>query len=294
VVDLVTAAQPDLPAGSGGSASIAVVGLGQMGSGMATSLARAGRQVLGVDPVAGQQLDGVRCVPLATALREAKVIVLSLPGGDQVQEVVDAVQGVETPHVVIDTSTCDPLETRHRAEQLARSGHVLVDAPVSGGPSGALAGQLTVFLGCPDQHLAFVQTVLAPLAKAVTHVGDVGAGHTAKLVNNLLCGIHLCAAKVLQEVSEGAQIAPERLVEAINAASGRSGVTEVNVPRWVLSGTFDSGFPVGLMTRDVELAVSVADALGVSSPVAAAAKEMWTQLRDQVGPQQDFNKMVKP
>ncbi|GAA1346896.1 NAD(P)-dependent oxidoreductase [Arthrobacter roseus] len=286
--------QQDPRARSGGTVSIAVVGLGQMGSGMAASLVRAGRQVLGVDPVVGQHLDGVRRVPLATALDEAEVIVLSLPGGEQVQEVIDAVETVETPRVVIDTSTCDPLDTRRRAEQLASGEHLLVDAPVSGGPSGALAGELTVFLGCPDQHLAFVQAMLAPLVGTVTHVGEVGAGHTAKLVNNLLCGIHMCAAKVLLEVSEGARIAPERLVEAVNAASGRSGVTEVNVPRWVLSDTFDSGFPVGLMARDVELAVSVADALGVSSPVAAAAKEMWAQLLDQVGPQQDFNRMVKP
>lgn len=291
-----TAAYQDGQCDSGGSSAapaVAVVGLGQMGSGMATSLVRAGRQVIGVDPVAGQPLDGVRRTNLGTALQEAEIIVLSLPGGDQVQEVVDAVQAIDTPRVVIDTSTCDPMDTRRRAEQLASSAHVLVDAPVSGGPSGALAGELTVFLGCPDQHVPLVLTVLAPMATTVTHVGGVGAGHTAKLVNNLLCGIHLCAAKVLLDVSKNSRIDPERLVEAVNAASGRSGVTEVNVPRWVLSGTFDSGFPVGLMARDIELAVSVADALGVSSQVADAAKEMWTRLRDEVGPQQDFNRMVQ-
>lgn len=273
---------------------MAVVGLGQMGSGMATSLARAGARVLGVDPVAGHRLEGVRRVQLGTALQEAEVLVLSLPGGDEVQDVVDTVQTIGTPLVVIDTSTCDPLDTRRRAEQLAPGAHVLVDAPVSGGPAGARAGELTVFLGCPEPHLPLVQAVLAPLATTVTHVGDVGAGHTAKLVNNLLCGIHLCAAKALLDVSDSARIAPERLLEAVNAASGRSGVTEVNVPRWVLSGTFDSGFPVGLMTRDVELAVSLADALGVTSPVTAAAREMWTQLRDQAGPEEDFNRMAQP
>lgn len=289
-----TAGDPDSRPDPRGPWTIAVVGLGQMGSGMATSLARAGRQVLGVDPVAGHEVAGVRRVQLGTALEEADIVLLSLPGGEQVQDVVDAVRTFGSPRIVIDSSTCSPLDTRLRAEQLAPGGHVLVDAPVSGGPSGALAGELTVFLGCPDEHLPLVQAVLAPMATTVTHVGGVGAGHTAKLVNNLLCGIHLCAAKVLLDVSESARIAPERLVEAVNAASGRSGVTEVNVPRWVLSGTFDSGFPVGLMARDVALAVSVADDLGVSSPVAAAADELWTQLLDQVGPQQDFNRMVQP
>lgn len=289
-----TAERESIRPQSGAPATVAVVGLGQMGSGIATSMARAGREVLGVDPVAGHNLDDVRHVQLEDALEASEVIVLSLPGGEQVQAVVDVVRAMDTSRFVVDTSTCDPLDTQRRAEQLATAGHVLIDAPVSGGPSGALAGELTVFLGCPDQHFPFAQAVLDPVAARVTHVGGVGAGHTAKLVNNLLCGIHLCAAKALLEISESSRIDPQRLVEAVNTASGRSGVTEVNLPRWVLSGTFDSGFPVGLMARDVELAVSLADALGVSSQVAAAAEGMWTQLRDQVGPQQDFNRMVRP
>lgn len=272
---------------------VAVVGLGQMGSGMASSLVRAGHTVLGVDPGPAATPEGVDRTALADALQQADVLVLSLPGGEQVEQVVEQVTTVGSPRLVIDTSTCDPTDTRRRAQLLADAGHVLADAPVSGGPSGARAGELTVFLGCAEEHLERVQRALEPLAGRVTHVGDVGAGHTAKLVNNLLCGIHLGAARTLLAVGERSGIDPARLLEAVNAASGRSGVTEVNLPRWVLSGTFDSGFPVGLMARDVDLAATVAQELGASSPVVGAAREMWAQLRDEVGPQEDFNRMVK-
>lgn len=274
-------------------APVAVVGLGQMGSGMASSLVRAGLTVLGVDPGPAGTPEGVDRTELAAALQQADVVVLSLPGGEQVEQVVEQIAAVQTPTLVIDTSTCDPTDTRRRAQLLADAGHVLADAPVSGGPSGALAGELTVFLGCAEAHLERVHRALEPLAGRVTHVGDVGAGHTAKLVNNLLCGIHLGAARTLLEVGERSGIDPARLLEAVNAASGRSGVTEVNLPRWVLSGTFDSGFPVGLMARDVDLAATVAQELGASSPVVGAAREMWADLRDKVGPQEDFNRMVK-
>lgn len=273
--------------------AVAVVGLGQMGSGMASSLVRAGHTVLGVDPGPAATPEGVDRTELADALQQADVLVLSLPGGEQVEQVVEQVTTVGGPRLVIDTSTCDPTDTRRRAQLLADAGHVLADAPVSGGPSGARAGELTVFLGCAEEHLERVQRALEPLAGRVTHVGDVGAGHTAKLVNNLLCGIHLGAARTLLAVGERSGIDPARLLEAVNAASGRSGVTEVNLPRWVLSGTFDSGFPVGLMARDVDLAATVAQELGASSPVVGAAREMWAQLRDEVGPQEDFNRMVK-
>ncbi|MGD8151036.1 NAD(P)-dependent oxidoreductase [Ornithinimicrobium sp. Y1694] len=272
---------------------IAVVGLGQMGGGMAATLARAGVEVLGADPGSVDTPEGVARVELDEALELADVLVLSLPGGEQVQTVVDRVLETDRPTLIIDTSTCDPADSRRRAEALRERGHSFVDAPLSGGPAGARTGQLTVFLGCADQDLDRVRQILGPMAARITHVGAVGAGHSAKLVNNLLCGIHLCAAGTLLQVAEGAGIEPERLLEAINTASGRSGVTEVNLPTWVLSGTFDSGFPVGLMARDVALAADVAGELGAGSPVVEAAREMWSDLLAEAGPGVDFNRMVR-
>lgn len=273
---------------------VAVVGLGMMGSGMATSFARSGRRVLGVDPYSSHALDGVERVDLETAANQTDVIVLSLPGEDQVQSVMDSLGKKDRELLVIDTSTCDPSHTQRRIAQVARLGGQLVDAPVSGGAAGAESGQLTVFLGCPDALLERVMGELEPIASKVNHVGEVSAGHTAKLMNNLLCAINLCSARILMDVSAKAEIDPARLLGAVNGASGRSGVTESNLPRWVLSGTFDSGFPVGLMARDVELALGVAADLSVDSPVARSAGTMWSRLLEENGPQSDFNRMAQP
>lgn len=278
------------------NAVVGVVGLGQMGSGMAHTLAGAGHTVLGVDDGSAQTPEGVERVDLPAALTQADVVVLSLPGSAEVEQVLTGEQGLLSlglpPRLVLDTSTCDPASTRALADAMADQGHTLVDAPVSGGASGALAGMLTVFLGCPAEHLERVRQVLAPLAAQVNHIGDVGAGHTTKLVNNLLCGIHLTAAREALAIAESGGIDPARLVEALNTASGRSAVTEINLPRWVLSGTFDSGFPVGLMARDVALAAQVAQASGLHTPLADLAVAAWSDLRDDVGPEADFNRMV--
>ena len=285
------------PVAAGGPPSAGtriVVGLGHMGSGMAASLVRAGYRVLGVDPSPAPTPAGVERTSLPLALTEAQVLVLSLPGTEQVDHVLPEFEHAPSPVLVIDASTCPPADTRRRAEWLAGHGHVLVDAPVSGGPSGAAEGALTVFLGCPDRHLDVVREALDPLAAQVKHVGDVGAGNTAQLMNNLLCGIHLAAAQALAGAASTSGLDFERLVSAINAGSGRSAVSEVNLPRWVLSEAFDSGFPTGLMARDVDLAAEMVGELGASSPLVEAARSMWAELAENVGPTEDFNTMVTP
>lgn len=196
------------------------------------------------------------------------------------------------PLLVIDTSTCPPQDARRRTDALSGRGHVLVDAPVSGGPSGAREGALNVFLGCPAEHLELVRAALEPIASGVHHVGPSGAGATAKLMNNLLCGIHLCAARALLDGATAAGVDAEPLVAAINGASGRSAVTEVNLPRWVLSDAFDSGFPVGLMQRDVRLAAEMLSRDGNATPVVEAAAAMWEGLLESGGARADFNRMV--
>ncbi|MDO5661057.1 MAG: NAD(P)-dependent oxidoreductase [Brachybacterium sp.] len=275
--------------------TLAVVGLGQMGGGMAATLVRAGEaRVLGVDPIAAPP-PGVESASLAEAMDVADALLLSLPGAEQVEEILQAVLDTGTTgRTVIDTSTCDPAGSRARADRARAAGHRYVDAPVSGGPSGARRGALTVFLGCPEDALADVRAVLAPLSTRINHVGDVGAGHTAKLLNNLLCALHLCAARTVLEVAGASDIDPDRLLGAINTASGRSAVTEVNLPRWVLSGDFDSGFPIGLMARDVDLAAAMTRELQADTPVVEATLGMWQELTGALDPTLDFNRMVQP
>lgn len=280
---------------------VAVVGLGGMGAGMARTLATAGWHVLGVDPspAARQRLDGlVEPVDLATAVHRAGVVLLSLPGSEQVEQVLTGPDGLlDQPvgrRLVIDTSTSAPASTRRLAGALAGAGHVLLDAPVSGGPAGAAAGTLTVFLGGDDDAVAAARPVLDVLARTITHVGGPGAGNVAKLVNNLLCATHLQIAGEALRLSAAAGLDPARLIDAVNGASGRSAVTENNLPTWVLSQTYDSGFTLGLMARDVTLAAETAQALDVELPLATAVRTAWQETRDHLGAGEDFNRMAQP
>lgn len=281
--------------------TVAVVGLGNMGAGIARTLAGAGYDVLGVDPApdVSSRFEGqLPLVDAGTAIATAEVLLLSLPGSSQVEAVLTGPNGLAAtdvaPRLVIDTSTSDPLSTRKLAGRLAENGHALLDAPVSGGPAGAHSGSLTVFLGGHEDAVAEGKEILDTIARRVVHVGGPGAGNVAKLINNLLCATHLQIAGEALRLAQAADIDPERLIEAVNGASGRSAVTEVNLPKWVLPETFDSGFPLGLMARDVTLAADTARSLGAHTPLADVVTRSWQHSRDQLGAGEDFNRVAEP
>lgn len=281
--------------------TVAVIGLGNMGAAMARTLHAAGHHVLGVDPdpqAADRAGPNVTLVEPGDAFSKAPTLLLSLPGSSHVDDVLLGPAGLVPARpghrLVIDTSTSNPLSSRDVARRLATHGHSYVDAPVSGGPAGAATGSLTAFLGGDDAALAEAADVLDALTRHTVHVGGPGSGHVAKLVNNLLCATHLQIAGEGLRMAQAAGIDAARLVEAVNTASGRSAVTEVNLPTWVLSGTYDSGFTLGLMARDVGLATQTARALGVEAPLADAVATRWCALRDQRGPDDDFNRMAQP
>jgi 3-hydroxyisobutyrate dehydrogenase len=168
----------------------------------------------------------------------------------------------------------------------------MLDAPVSGGPAGAAAGTLTVMVGGHAQAVERARPVLDALAAKVVHVGDSGAGAVAKLANNLLCAAHLLTTGEAMRLAAAAGVAPERVLEAVNAASGRSAVSEVNMPRWILSGAFDSGFTMGLMRKDVRLAGRLAAATAAELPLSRAVVELWATSAAALADDADFNRIA--
>ncbi|WP_237217889.1 NAD-binding protein, partial [Falsiroseomonas oryziterrae] len=163
-------------------------------------------------------------------------------------------------------------------------------APVSGGPAGAGAGSLTVMAGGAAEALEAARPVLARIAARIVHVGEAGAGQVAKLVNNLLVATHLVAAAEALRIGEAAGVPVASLLPVVNAASGRSAATEVNLPRWVLSGSFDSGFTAGLMRKDVRLAMELASAVGADPGACGRAAAAWEAAP--VGDDADFNRVA--
>jgi len=194
--------------------------------------------------------------------------------------------------LVIDTSTSDPDLTRTLHARLAAAGHALVDAPVSGGPAGAASGALSIMVGGVPEAVERAKPVLDILGQKVSVVGGPGDGHIAKLVNNVLVAGHLILAGEAMRVGVAAGATLDALLTVVNGASGRSAVTEVNYPRWIASGSFDSGFTMGLMAKDVGLALELAERTGLAIPMLREVRERWNALTQGWGPTADFNRAV--
>jgi 3-hydroxyisobutyrate dehydrogenase len=264
---------------------VGVVGLGRMGSAMASRLAATGAEVLGHD------LDPAKGGLPRLADAAAPVVILSLPDEAAVEAALAALlPALPAGAVVADTSTISPLAARGFAARAAARGVGYLDAPVSGGPAGAAAGTLTVMAGGEAAALDRARPVLDRVAARILHVGAAGAGQVAKLVNNLLVATHLVVAGEALRIGEAAGVDAASLLPVVNAASGRSAATEVNLPRWVLSGAFDSGFTVGLMRKDVRLAMDLARAVGAEPAACGRAAAAWEA--GLAGDEQDFNRVT--
>ena len=281
--------------------TVGVVGLGNMGLGMAATLARAGFAVAGTDtnPArrAPAEAAGIRFHDrLEEVLTGADALVFSLPYARDVEAVVTAPGGLlqrrDRKVVVIDTSTSDPGTSRRLAARLAEAGHGLLDAPVSGGPSGAAAGTMTMMIGGSADDLALVQPVISAMSGTAIHVGPSGAGNIAKLVNNMLVAAHLITTGEAMRLSEAAGLPAEAVLKVVNAATGRSAISEVMYPRWVLPGSFDSGFSAGLMRKDVGLAADLARETGTQLPLSAEVARIWAETRGRIADADDFTRMA--
>ncbi|MGL4437995.1 MAG: NAD(P)-dependent oxidoreductase [Bosea sp. (in: a-proteobacteria)] len=279
--------------------SIAVIGLGNMGLGMATTLAGKGFAVTGFDLSRERcrlaEAAGIKVAAgLTTLAIEATIFVLSLPLAKHVAETVEGgiMAHAASGRVIIDTSTSEVAVSRHLAALCAARGIGFLDAPVSGGPAGAKAGTLAIMIGGEVAHVEAARPVLDAMAAKVLHVGPSGAGNVAKLVNNLLVASHLLTMSEAMRLSEAAGVPTADVLRVINAASGRSAVSEINYPRWIESGAFDSGFTMGLMRKDVGLAAALAKEVGVNLPVSELTAGLWRDSRAELGDSEDFNRIA--
>ena len=282
--------------------TIGVIGLGNMGRGMALSLRRGGFTVVATDVSAtARELlasEGVAVrASILEVLAEAEALVLSLPTAAIVAEVVAGAEGLlskpKSGVLVIDTSTSHPETTRKLARQLSDAGMSLIDAPVSGGPKGAITGTMAMVIGGAESDVARAMPVLEAMSAKRVHVGPVGAGNVAKIANNLLCAAHLVIAGEVARMAERAGVPVASLLQGINAGSGRSFVTEFNFPTWVTSGKFDSGFTMKLMRKDIRLSQELIGALDLDLPMSAKVAQLWAESAETIGDDEDFNRIVE-
>lgn len=278
---------------------ITVIGLGQMGGNMALTLQSAGFAVTGIDvfeDARNHLAERGLTVAAPEALPQSDVYLLSLPTSAQVREVIEVspnlLNNAAPGSIIVDTSTSDPTVSRELATRVEAAGLAWLDAPVSGGPKGAASGRLGMLLGGEASTIARLSPVLEALAANYTHVGGPGSGHVVKLANNYLCAAHLLTTAEAVAMAARAGVDPAACLDGINSGSGRSAVSEVNFPEWVLSGRFDSGFTTGLMRKDLRLALDTAEHLALPEELLTAVVDAWHRDPNHPTDSEDFNRIT--
>jgi 3-hydroxyisobutyrate dehydrogenase-like beta-hydroxyacid dehydrogenase len=277
---------------------IGFIGIGNMGKPMATRLIAAGKKLLVYDtnPSAIETL-GTEHVTIASSIAAvadaADTILLSLPTPAIVKSVVnDLAQGQSIKHV-IDFSTIGPAASNAVATTLKNHGISYIDAPVSGGVPGAIAGTLAVMVSCQTAVFTDHHALLSIFGKPY-HVGEeAGQAQTMKLVNNLLSATAIAITSEAMAMGVKGGLNPRLMLEVINAGSGRNSATQDKFPRSVLPGTFDYGFGTGLAYKDVRLCIDEASQLGVPMVVGSAVREMLSITQSLYGPQSDYTSMCQ-
>jgi len=278
--------------------AVGFVGLGRMGRPMVRRVAASGVTVRGYDtaPEAVTALGGV-ITPARSAAHAAEgapVVILMLPGSDVVESVLAGglLDALAPGTLLVDMSSSEPLRTRALAGRVAERGATLVDAPVSGGVPGAEAGTLTIMMGGPDEAATTLVPLLALLGR-VRHVGGVGAGHALKALNNLMSAAHLLASSEAILAGQRFGLDPAVILDAVNGSSGRSGSTENKWPNYVLPESYDSGFTMGLMVKDLRIAFDLAGSTGAPAELAARTVDLWGRAVDELGPDADHTEIVR-
>jgi 3-hydroxyisobutyrate dehydrogenase len=270
---------------------IAFIGLGNMGSGMAANQAKAGHEVvafdLSADALARAKEQGMTPVSSAAeAVKDANVVITMLPAGSHVREVyMDAIlPNAPKDAVLIDCSTIDVDSARTVARDASMQGFRAADAPVSGGTAAANGGTLTFMVGCREQDFADVEEALKPMAKAIIHAGDNGAGQAAKICNNMLLGISMIATSEAFALAETLGLDAQKFFDIASKASGQNwSLTSYcpwpgPVPAAPSNRDYEGGFAAAMMLKDLKLAQDAADSTGSPTPLGGAAEAIYTEL----------------
>lgn len=284
---------------------IAFIGLGHMGSGMAVNLVRAGHEVRAFDlseaAMAQAVADGcLGAASLAGACDGAEAVVTMLPAGQQVLSVHGEVFGIAPKTaILIDCSTIDVETARQVAAQAGRAGYRMIDAPVSGGVTGARAGTLTFMCGGAKAAFDLAQPILKQMGRTVIHAGEAGAGLAAKLCNNMLLAITMIGTCEAFALAEKLGLRDQVFFDIASKASGQNwSMTSYcpvpgPVPASPANNDYQPGFAASLMLKDLTLAMQAAAQSDADTPLGAKAHALYEALCSQGHAAQDFSYMME-
>jgi 3-hydroxyisobutyrate dehydrogenase-like beta-hydroxyacid dehydrogenase len=278
------------------------IGVGRMGIHMAGRLIEAGYEVTVFDTneTAMKRLEqrgAKRAASAADVASKCETVLVSLPTPDIVKAVALGPAGVIEGTKVktfVDLSTTGPRVAKEVAAGLAKKGITAVDAPVSGGPSGAEKGTLAMMIACPGPLADTLRPVIEVLGKFFYIGEEPGLGQTMKVINNLLSATAITITSEAMVMGVKAGLDPTTMLDVINAGSGRNTATADKFPRCVVPRRFDFGFTTALLYKDIKLCLDEAEALGVPMIVGNAVRQMMGIGKATMGPDADITEFVKP
>ena len=281
---------------------VGFIGVGNMGGRMARRLIEAGHDLAIYDPSAAAMQPlmelGARAFESPAAVGSAcEIVMVSLPTPAVVEAVALGSNGIaegSRVKIFIDTSTTGSVCAQRIAKGFAARGIVAVDAPVSGGVSGAEKGTLAVMVSCPEEIVQKVKPILEVLGKIFVVGTQPGQGQTMKLLNNLLSAAAMAISSEAVVMGVKAGLDPRQIIAVLNAGTGRNSATEDKFMKAVIPRTFNLGFSLALLSKDVRLCLEEADALGVPMMVGNAVREMISMAEVSEGPNADMSELVKP
>jgi len=283
--------------------NVSFLGLGAIGAPMARHLAKPpfslavwNRTKARADAFAAETGARVAVSP-ADAARGAKVVITCLPTSREVEALLDGPDGVlaglAPQSLFIDCTSGDPATSRRIAARLAERETAFMDAPVSGGVSGAQQGALTVMCGADEATFERARPVIEAFGKKIVRCGPVGAGDAVKAVNQALLGIHIWALSEGLVALSKAGISPRLALDVINASSGRSNVSQNLFTERVITRAFPRTFKLALMEKDVTIAAEFARENRVPSPLTQSVADLLRVARNALGEEADHVETVK-
>ena len=263
---------------------VAFIGLGSMGLGMAKNLLKHGHKVIGVDPSevardAFAAAGGTIAATPAAAATTADVVVIAVVNAQQVETVLfgdnGAAGALRKDGVVMQCATVPAAFSRTLGERLARTSHLLLDAPMSGGIARAQSGELTFMASGSAPAFAAAESILSATSAKVFRLGDApGIGSLVKTVNQLLAGVHIAAAAEAMALAAKAGADTRAVFEVISASAGNSWMFGNRVPR-MLDGDFTPTSATEIFVKDLGLVLDTGHELRLPLPIAAAAHQLF-------------------
>ena len=281
--------------------NVGYVGLGSMGGGIVKRMLvnKQPLRVYDLDPKKVSEIAALGGQPSqspAALAEQSDIVCLCLPTSENVRAAIfgenGLAKGLKAGTIVADMTTGDPLQTKEMAAELAKKGVTLIDAPVSGGPAGATAGTLAIMVGAPVEIYERIKPVFEKVGPNVFRVGDVGAGQTMKLVNNLMLATGRAIAFEAMALAVKNGLDPKLATEVLNKSSGRNGTTERSLTD-TIDGNFPASFALGLMTKDVRLANQLGRDTGVPMILGRIVEELHNVAMNNHGPAACSNILIK-